>query len=82
MLIESYRQTLVLRVTTFYSIINNIFSYNNNEFYFCFVNYRNKTRCDFYCHMQIHQKNIVNSRNKHVFDKTISKHFFHDNIKI
>ena len=51
MSIESHRQILVLRIIAFYSIINNIFSHDNNEFYFCFVNYRDKTRCDFYCHM-------------------------------
>ena len=80
-LIKSHRQTLVLRIITFYSIINNIFSHNDNEFYFCFVNYRDKTRCDIYCHMQIHQKNIVNFRKKHVFDKTMSKYSFYNNIK-
>ena len=84
MLIESYCQTLVLRIITFYSIINNIFSHDNDKdkFYSRFFNYHDKTQRDFYCHMQIYQKNIINFKKKHVFDKIISKYFFHDDIKI
>ena len=81
MSIESYRQTLVLRIIAFYSIINNIFSHDDDEFYSRVFNYRDKIECDFYCHMQIYQKNIVNFRKKYVFDETMSKLFFYNDIK-
>ena len=79
---KSYNQTFFLRFFTFYSIVDDIILYCDNKFHFNIIcHYEKRIRRRFNCHMQIYEKSVFVTRQKYLFNETMSKRFFNDCIK-